>query len=689
MYKVHIKRTIFVAVLGLAIALTVAFFSKTVYEGRLEMLLGSNLPQRSAGFIFDDEVKEILSRNKAQGLTTERQLLMSQTVFREALNVVDSTQMKEWEDLFLMYDVVSARTANQNQIGAGVVQIRVRAYSEDDAREIADEIAVAYNIERRKVANAAVGEAISYISTQMESTEIDLKLTEQAVQDFMSANLVPVIDRSAINETDFRGSLVQSREALYSEISGLNDRIGALEAQIAATVPEIPDTSSRVRNPQIDVLERDIIALEGQLAALNVRYTSQHHLVRQTDEALLTARAQLVAEKEKEDVPGSTFTRKNPVLITLETELSLAYSSRAGVEGRLESIIDSLEAQDAVLEALPALEITFAQLQRDRAIFDEKYRRLKAQMAELENRLETGAPTSPTLGEGAIALKDPVAPDHVKFLFIGFIAGACVGLVMSFALESMRPRVYTSSQLGELTGLPVVASIPSLSGVSRSRAVEGLAASGSSAMESFRNMAYSYLATRAEGSQSVMFTGIGTAGSSSIGAAQFAVALAHAGRKVVLVDAERTRQVITNGFDANDMKGVSDAIQQGSDVVSMLTDTEHENLRLLPIGTVPEALMSEAGLDRIEAVMAALCGVADVVVIAVAPTDVVADAAAFASKVDEVCLCVSARANNYGDVPMAFDIMEKSGAKTVKLILTDTSKDGEPFAAGTSIQRAD
>ena len=157
----------------------------------------------------------------------------------------------------------------------------------------------------------------------------------------------------------------------------------------------------------------------------------------------------------------------------------------------------------------------------------------------------------------------------------------------------------------------------------------------------------------------------------------------------MLVDAERTRQIITNGFGANDKKGVSDAIQQGADPTSMLIDTEHENLRLLPIGTVPDALTSDARLERVEALINGLRGVADIVVVAVAPTDLIADAAAFAATVDEVCLNVSARTNDYSAVPMAFDILDKAGAKSVKLILTDTNRGGEPFSSGTSIRRAD
>jgi hypothetical protein len=103
---------------------------------------------------------------------------------------------------------------------------------------------------------------------------------------------------------------------------------------------------------------------------------------------------------------------------------------------------------------------------------------------------------------------------------------------------------------------------------------------------------------------------------------------------------------------------------------------------------VPEALVANAAPERVEAMLSTLRQKAQIVVVSVAPADILADAAAFASRVDEVCLNVSARTNEYSTVPMAYDILDKAGAKSIKLILTDTAKEGEPFTSATSINRA-
>lgn len=688
MYKVHVRRTIIFAVLGLLVGLVIVVVSPKIFEARVEMLLGSNMDARSQSIVFDDEVRKIIDRNAPQGVQTERQLLNSETVFLQALQSAAPKLLDDWEKYYLMYDVITVRTPNQNEVGAGLAQVRVRANDPETAERIASAVTVAYNETRQKASKDSIAAAITYLEAQIDATDRDLKASEVAYQKYKEDNAIANFDRSMIVETDTQNTYQTAIESNLAELEGINESILQLNKQIAERPDRMDDSSSLVRNPNIDRLEAQVNELQFQRSVLLTQYTESNPRVKANAEALTDAQKRLSEARSNPTTMGYESERKDPIKSSLEAQLEGSKAKRAEIEGKISSLQASLNQADLDLAKTPKQEIELTQLQRDRFIYDEKYRRLKSQYEELLNRRETGSLYGVVLGAGAQAGKEPVAPEPVKLGFIGFIAGACIGLVFSFALEALRPRVYSSSQLAELTGLPVVASIPALAGLTRSRAIESLAQSGGPAMESFRSMAYAYLAAGAKSGQTVLFTGIGTSGSSSFGAAHFAVALAQAGTKVVLVDAERTRQVITNGFKATDKRGVSNAFQDGSNPTDMLIDTKHDNLQLLPIGNVAEALAKYSTPDRIESLVASLRQHAQVVVVAVAPTDLVADAAAFASKVDEVCLCVSAKSNEYGSVPIAYDILDKSGARSIKLILSDTSRDTEPFTAAKSIQRA-
>lgn len=689
MYKVHVRRTIVFSILGLAVGLVIAWLSREIYEARVELLLGSTVGSRNPNIVFDDEIAKILARNEPQGVMTERQLLNSETVYFQALNEAAPDLVPDWEDYYLMYDVVTARTPNQNEQGAGIAQVRVRTYDRETSIRVANEVTAAYNETREKAEKDSTVAAINYLMAQVESTERALLEAETAYQSYKEEIQVADLARKMMDETDHRGELDQALTSNRAELRGLDDAVAKINELIGTVEPTVPDYSSSGRNPIIGMIEGQITEFKMQRSVLLSQYTEENPKVKVVNEAIEDAERRLAEAKSDPTVHATDTERKNPILSDLQAQLAGSKARRAEILGRMDSLQTSLDKQDLKLAATPEMEMTITRLQRDRFIFDDKYRRLKTQLEELENRRETGRLYAVPLGErGATASEDPVAPEPVKFAFIGFIAGACIGLVMSFTLESLRPRVYTSMQLANLTGLPVVATVPALAGLSRSKAVENLAQHKAAPLESFRNMAYSFLASSASEGRTVLFTGIGAAGSSSISAAQFAVALAQAGTRVVLVDAERTRQIISTGFGVTDKKGVSNAFYDGSDPTTMLVETKYKNLTVLPLGTVPETLVTNGGPDQVESLLASLRQVSDMIVISVAPTDIVADAAAFASRVDEVCLSVSARSNEYGSVPTAYDILDKAGAKAIKLILTDASKGGEPFTSPTSIQRA-
>ena len=81
MYKVHVTRTIIMALIGLAVGVVIKFASRPIYEGRVEMLLGTPVENRRSASNMTADVLEILDRSKPSTLLTERQLLNSEAVF--------------------------------------------------------------------------------------------------------------------------------------------------------------------------------------------------------------------------------------------------------------------------------------------------------------------------------------------------------------------------------------------------------------------------------------------------------------------------------------------------------------------------------------------------------------------------------------------------------------------------------
>lgn len=180
-----------------------------------------------------------------------------------------------------------------------------------------------------------------------------------------------------------------------------------------------------------------------------------------------------------------------------------------------------------------------------------------------------------------------------------------------------------------------------------------------------------------------MFTGIKSAMTTYSSALQFSLAVARAGTRVLVVDADMMKSPISRSLDGGGKLGLSNLLSSdvSTNVEEYVVSTVHPNLMLLPGGTEPSMkFLTDAPQPKLEAIMQALRLHSDVIVIAVPPCDVLADASCLAHHVDDVCLVVSAAQTNYRAVPLAQDLLNKAGAKNISIVMADASGDEEPFS---------
>jgi Mrp family chromosome partitioning ATPase len=197
-------------------------------------------------------------------------------------------------------------------------------------------------------------------------------------------------------------------------------------------------------------------------------------------------------------------------------------------------------------------------------------------------------------------------------------------------------------------------------------------------------MSFFTLANDATFPKIVMFTGAGRQVGTSASAAQFAVAMARAGTKTLLVDADLRRQTVTKMFGGENKPGVADLLRRemlpaGQDSEIEIA-TAHDNLTLLPAGTGGRGSLSGFQLSHIAALVEQLRGKAQVIVIDSPPCDAFSDASALVKYVDDVCMVVSARKTPFRSIPLAYEILSRAGGKNISLVLTEASAQEEPFA---------
>lgn len=684
MIKLHLKRTILFGILGLLIALGFAFMSPPVYESQTAMLVGEGQNAALGATTVTDDVAKILNRGVAGNAQTEVGVLMTRGVFYQALADVfaktsDPDLRADPEKYYLMYNVTSERESN-------VAVITTQAFSPERAQEIANAVTTAYNEIRKQSLRDAVNDALQYLAAQIAASERDLREVDEQYRKFKSEKELADVPEQVNSDQRYKNQLSQLLDAAESSLAAVNGEIAVQRAKINALPKSTIDSQGFQKRPVVQAIENNITELERRLAEARSIYYDDSINVTILLESLKQQRAQLDKEKRNTSEMSIYSERPEPIRELLRNQLAQNEVRRSSIISNIESLKSNLAAQRQKVADMPGTEVNLAKLARDRDLLDGKYRNLKSQYEQIKNRTETG-PRAAQVLFAATRADDPVAPDKLKLSLAGALAGLCIGLLFSFGLESLRLRVRSSAQLTELTGLPVAASVPALPKPKMARMMARLAKGDGQPAESFRYMAFTSMASESMEPKVVLFTATGSSGGRSFAAENFAVAAARARTRTLLVDLDLRRATITNMFGGDGKSGVSDILARtqlpSESDQDLSIPTPEECLRVLPAGTDRSKGLADVATNHIEAIVNSLRGKAEMIVIDAPPCDAFSDASRLAKYVDEVILVVSAKTTNFRNIPLAYEILTRSGAKNVNLVLMDASVEDEPFSSST------
>lgn len=679
-YKLHIKRTVIFAVLGILVALVVGYFSPKVFEGRMQIMVGTNAIPNPAGAQLTPDVWEILNAGLQKDTQSELDVLRGEGVFDEALQRVSDRTGKpvsknERERLYLMYDVLSTKDTS-------VALVRVRADDPQFSSDVANEVGNVYNDLRKRSAQAAVRNAQNYLENQVVDSKKSLDASQAKLEAYKSEHRI--VDTAVENarSTEERTALNQALQSALADVKSFEAEAETDKLMLANAKRTYNASSTSIKNPVVQQLEIDRAELISKKDMARTQYLDDSLQVREIDQQIKSIDQRLKAEKNA-TVVQQGVQAEAPIYEALQQMLAQANAKLDASKKRADSLQVSLAGTDQRATLIPPAEAEINKLETDRQINDLKYRRVKSEADDLKFKTEAAAMAAQIL-YSSVPDDEPVAPIFSKLALIGMFAGICVGLLYSYTLEAMKLRVYTSSQLTELTGLPVLASAPTLPKAQARKLQRSLSSGKPALLESFRFMAFSMLADGKESPRSVLFTGVGGSVGCSTAAAQYAIAAAKTGAKVALVDYDFQDSTITRLFNMENRPGVKDILSRTmlpGESADLTFETSQPNLRVVPIGTESGINVSDVPFQHLGGLIANLAKEVDIVVIDSAPVDRLSDASRLVPYVDEVCLVVSAATTSYRHIPIAQEILRRAGAKEVGLVLTGANQQEEPFSS--------
>ena len=268
--------------------------------------------------------------------------------------------------------------------------------------------------------------------------------------------------------------------------------------------------------------------------------------------------------------------------------------------------------------------------------------------------LSTGTTVGEVISPATVAT-DASTPGWT-FVVAGGLLGFLLGLVLAFVLEGLSGRVRDSKEVERDLGTPVLGSVPMF------REAKGALVSrddpATAAAEAFRMLRSALLYRAQDDTRVLMVTSGGIGDGKSTMAANLAVTLAQADKKVILVSADLRRPSLHEYFDVATDKGLAQALTNGGHPPVIATGVE--NLALIPSGPPVEASAHLFETSAFPAMIRTCRDQADFVIVD-APPLAISDPLLMAPYMDGVMLVVDASQATRGGLERIRDMLGRIG----------------------------
>jgi capsular exopolysaccharide synthesis family protein len=264
------------------------------------------------------------------------------------------------------------------------------------------------------------------------------------------------------------------------------------------------------------------------------------------------------------------------------------------------------------------------------------------------------------------------------------------GLLFAFTIESLDNTVKTPEAAEEIVGAPVLGVVPMLSpakhhviGEAPLRDLAVLKDSTSLAAEACRSIRTNMLFISAQKEFSVFsVTSPGPQDGKTTVAINLAIAMAQAGGKVLIIDADMRKPRIHRSFGLKSDKGLSSIVVGDAQLRDALCKSEVPNLDVLPCGPIPPNPAELLHTERFRQILAECRGLYERVILDSPPIGPVTDPAIIGSSADGVVLILRAGHTTREAAQYARRQLGDAGARILGLVINQTDRKGSGYGYG-------
>jgi len=553
---------------------------------------------------------------------TEFEIIKSQNslirVFKK-LELANKWEVSSEQALEILKNIV--RTENKR--GTDLIEIMVRHTDKDDARDIADEVAVAYKEYRSELENESLNKGINELKRAVQVQEDE---TQEAYKELTTLSRINDLIYYADRTTSNQGALNQDQDAIFAlqEYNELQSEMMQLQSQIKSLLEydseellvfaaglNLPDNIIKLLYPDYLKQKRDI---DGLIAS---GYGKKHPTVMSSQQVLDSTHKQLM-----EGVVNLRSRLQGQLDMIKERLVQSKLNREATKKEALERSIDTLELQEA--------KRNFEQKQD---VLDAM--KLKLTSAEIDQNM-----TEPTIvvHDYPVLAQKPVSPKVELNLILGLVVGLVFGVGIAFFLEYIDTSVKSLEDVERYLQVPVLAVIPKDVGILFKQ--HGMSPDA----EAYRILRTNIEFNRKNPEDNAITIVSGGAGEGkSTTLINLAYICAQGGYTTLMIDADLRRPRLHTFFDINNSVGLTNYLTTELMLEDVILQSPVDNLYFMPSGILPADAAGILNSRRMSELIQDVKQRFDLVLVDSPPILGVSDASVLASEVDLTMIVVQHR----------------------------------------------
>lgn len=269
----------------------------------------------------------------------------------------------------------------------------------------------------------------------------------------------------------------------------------------------------------------------------------------------------------------------------------------------------------------------------------------------------------------------PISPHPARTGAIALVIGVVLGVGLAFLFDQLDDRIRTKEHLEALSGLPTLGLVPDVPKWRRpdDPSVILEPSTSSPVAEAYRSLrtAIQFIGIESP-AHVIQVTSATVADGKTTAVVELGMALAEAGKRVIIVDGDLRRPRIASIFRREDETGLTNVLLRDGSLADAVAQVPgHPQLAVLPAGPVPPNPSEMLVLRRFADLIAALRAESDYVLIDTPPVLPVADALIVSAVSEATLLVVKAERSTEKDVRRAIELLRQVDAPLVGTVFND------------------